>query len=88
MNLRAKVCLKVARSLKAAPFQLQWQPRRELAFKSSATAADVLTLRNVSISIGPKIRVAEELDLAPDLLVLDYGLGTIGLVGVASRNGI
>ena len=68
--------------MKAAPFHLQRQPRRQIAFKSSATAADDLTLQNVSLTIGPKIRVADELDLAPDLLVLDYGLGTIGLVHI------
>ena len=31
---------------------------------------------------GPRFRVADELDLTPDLLILDHGLGTVGLVHI------
>jgi hypothetical protein len=39
-----------------------------------------LTLLNAWVCEGPRFRVADELDLTPDLLILDHGLGTVGLI--------
>lgn len=38
---------------------------------------------NAYVTVAPRLRVADELDLRPDLLVLDFGLATIGLVHIA-----
>ena len=95
MNLRTKVCLQLLRALKNAPYKLKWQPFRYLEFKSSEDDQQRLTLRNACVvCVAPttdllgiqdrtfRVRVAGELDLTPDLLVLDFGLATIGLVHI------
>jgi AAA domain len=39
-------------------------------------------LRNACVCAEAEIRAGDELDLSPDLLAVDYGLGTIGLVHI------
>jgi len=63
------------------------QAPEEVAFESSVDAPDNLTLRNTCVSVRPAIRVAGELDLNPDLLIVDFGLGAIGLVHVTEALG-
>ena len=86
MSLNRDLCLKLVTALKAAPFELPWRPRQGLKFESSAVAEQRLTLRNAWVCEGPTFRVADELDLTPDLLILDHGLGTVGLVHVVEAS--
>jgi hypothetical protein len=67
-------------ALEAAPYDLPSAHADELDFRSSAGAAEQLTLRNACVCAGAEFRVARDLDLSPEILVIDYGLGTIGLV--------
>ena len=69
-------------TLESTPFELPTAQADKLEFRSPASAAEHLTLRNACACAGPVLRVASDLDLSPEILVLDYGLGTIGLVHV------
>lgn len=74
-------------TLTSAPFDLR-PPSAPVAFTSPATAAERLTLRNACVLEAPAVRVAGELDLTPDLLVVDYGLATIGLVHIVAASDV
>src|SRR5262245_44662570 len=84
MNVTAQVAQKLMLTLQAEPFELTPKRPEELDFKSAAAPADQLSLRNACACAcaGIGFRVDDEFDLFPDLLVLDYGLATIGLVHV------
>src|SRR5947209_1760221 len=82
MSPRPRLCRNLLRALRSAPFHLRWQPRNRIDFGSSAEGVGPLILDKAFVWLAPKLRVADELDLAPDLLIVDYGLGTIGLVHV------
>src|SRR5262245_56015867 len=86
MSAKAEVTQVLLEALESAPFELPSQQRDKLDFKSSAAASEWLTLRNTCVCAGAELRVAGELDLSPDILILDYGLGTIGLVHILEQS--
>ena len=78
MRPRTRASLQVLRALRRPPFGVTWLPRRRLAFNLPRPPFRLA----VWAWVAPRLRVAHELDLAPDLLILDPGLATVGLVHI------
>jgi AAA domain len=84
MSSHAKVRQRLAKALTAAPYFLH-TPLPD-TFVGIGASDRGLHLANACLGISPQIRVADELDLHPDLLIVDYDLGAIGLVHIVQAS--
>jgi hypothetical protein len=81
MNPEPKALRELLRRIADKPFQLKLQSPDDLRFEDSTDGGSPKDGK-AGVWLRPRIRIADELDLEPDLLIVDTRLAVIGLVHV------